>query len=367
MTDQSAAASLPFVQEWICWGMPILRECEGTYCAVPLDSVPRLDIGDNLDWLVPVDPLLAAQLEEEYANNPFTMPPEEAEGAGDSWDWADEERQQAVRAGLSDMGIEMPPEVFDLAMRLASDVITAEAPPTTATPEERAAWESERQARIAAALDELGAHGVQLPPATLEFMQLPSADLTDDESDIPYQDPFAPTPEEQAQWERERRELPGRIMAEAEDKGIHLPRAFTELIQSDDLMNRILDPTGCYFHLADTISPAPFGLDGHLYRFLCDQQGCLMWYLYLPREGEPVVLASADELDDLSNYSPAELEAAENQVVLVAHSFAEFIYRFWIEGMLCLKINRSLPLSPAEAAYIGPEGERIIAAVAREL
>jgi hypothetical protein len=120
-------------------------------------------------------------------------------------------------------------------------------------------------------------------------------------------------------------------------------------------MDRILDPTGCYFGLADTISPAPLGLEGHIYRFLCDQQACVLWYLYLPPHGVPVVLASPDMLEELDQSDKGAIERAARETLLVAHSFAEFLYRFWMEGMLWFKITHKVPLSAAEAAYAGPE------------
>jgi len=148
------------------------------------------------------------------------------------------------------------------------------------------------------------------------------------------------------------------ILAQAAELGLRLPAAFRELIQSEILQDRFPSATACYFDLPEKVVPAPFGLSGHIIRFLNDQQTCVLWYLYLPARGEPFVLASypvegADFLEDLNTEDTRAVAEATSETRIVARTFTEFLYRYWIENTVWLKRSHGIDLSPAEAAYIG--------------
>lgn len=148
-----------------------------------------------------------------------------------------------------------------------------------------------------------------------------------------------------------------RILAQADHLGIQLPVAFRELVLSEELQDRFPSATACYFDLPEAITPAPFGLDGHIIRFLNDQQICILWYLYLPKSGTPCVLASApiekaDFLEELPPDDQQSVAAARDSTRIVSSTFGEFLFRYWIENSIWFKKNYKLPLTTAEADYL---------------
>lgn len=147
------------------------------------------------------------------------------------------------------------------------------------------------------------------------------------------------------------------ILAQAEELKLRLPTAFKELIESEEMQDRFPSATACYFDLLEEIVPAPFGLDGHIIRFLNDQQICVLWYLYVPREGAPTVLASypvegADFLEELDTEDAGMVQHASDATRAVAHTFAEFLYRYWIENSIWFKKSLGIEMTAAEAGYI---------------
>ena len=132
------------------------------------------------------------------------------------------------------------------------------------------------------------------------------------------------------QWENHERELMGRLprlVSSAQHLGLSLPDAFLKFMASKELRDRIPSCTGCYFDLPREIIPCPGCEQGHIIRFLDDQQGNAFWYLYLTPQGEQCVLASLEELDD----PHPSLETILEYTVVCAPSFEAFLYRFWIE------------------------------------
>ena len=147
------------------------------------------------------------------------------------------------------------------------------------------------------------------------------------------------------------------ILVQADEKGIALPSAFVELIQSEALQDRFPSATACYFDLPEKIVSAPFGLDGHIIRFLNDQQICVLWYLHLPTSAKPRVLASypvegADFLEELDHQDPGMVTEALDATRMVAPSFSEFLYRYWIENSVWLKSSNGIDLTPEEEEYV---------------
>lgn len=147
------------------------------------------------------------------------------------------------------------------------------------------------------------------------------------------------------------------ILAQAKTLKLRLPEAFKELVQSADLNGRFLSPTACDFDLPEKIVSAPFGLDGHIIRFLNDQQCCVLWYLYLPAHGAPVVLAyypveGTEFLEELDMNDVRAVAEASDATRVVAHTFVEFLYRYWIESNVWFKKYYGIDLSSTEEAYI---------------
>lgn len=194
------------------------------------------------------------------------------------------------------------------------------------------------------------------------LQDLPAVQVSDD---LAWLKPLHPTIDaEMRQYrpnarERQRYEQKAKaILAQAAELGLRLPVAFGELAQSETLRDRFPSATACYFDLPEKIVPAPFELDGHIIRFLNDQQICVLWYLYLPAQGEPLVLAScpvegADFLEELNAEDARAVAEATGATRIVARTFTEFLYRYWIENTVWLKLSHGINLGPAESAYIG--------------
>jgi hypothetical protein len=159
------------------------------------------------------------------------------------------------------------------------------------------------------------------------------------------------------------------LASQAERLGLILPNAFTRLMAAPELYTRIPDYGGCWFNLEEAqIDPCPGSEDGFVVRFLNDQQDCLLWYLYLTREGTEAVLVVGDPYPDgPSPYlerlvRPDEdgpLTEKERQAVLAhtsacAPSFEAFVYRWWLEATIYMKLHGfdSEPLTDGEHRYL---------------
>lgn len=147
------------------------------------------------------------------------------------------------------------------------------------------------------------------------------------------------------------------IIMQADQLGIELPNAFKQLIDSEELQDRFPSATACYFDLPEAIVPAPFGLGGHIIRFLNDQQICVLWYLYLPTNGTPCVLSScpvegADFLEELRPEDTRAVAEARNVTRVASPTLSEFLFRYWIENCLWFKKQYDLPLSRDETNYL---------------
>lgn len=159
------------------------------------------------------------------------------------------------------------------------------------------------------------------------------------------------------------------LAAQAERLGVTLPQAFTRLMAAPDLYTRIPEYAGCWFNLFEAqLDPYPGSEDGFVVRFLNDQQDCILWYLYVTRQGDEVVLAVGDPYPDApSNYLErlvrpdwdGPLTDQQRRAVLAntyacAPSFETFVYRWWLEATIYMKLNGfdSAPLTEEEQHYL---------------
>jgi hypothetical protein len=123
------------------------------------------------------------------------------------------------------------------------------------------------------------------------------------------------------------------IVTSASACGLSLPETFKTFMSSYELRGRIRSSTDCFFELPDRIVEFPPGDNKYLIKFLSDSQGCLFWYLYLDEAGEHCVVASDLSFgSDWDAPEPSETEQAKERILFCSPSFAEFIYRFWIEN-----------------------------------
>jgi hypothetical protein len=176
-----------------------------------------------------------------------------------------------------------------------------------------------------------------------------------------------------------RRRLNG-IQASASKLGLTIPAEYVELAVDDNTQELIPSCTDCYFDLGAKLTPSPFGDGGFLLKFYIDSQSCLVWYLYLtPDRGHSIVVSGRDfdyDEDDLLLDEDDDLHPDEEDVEYLTDdpdspppgaeiefcspSFHAFVYRWWMENRLWLKVavgptfdfHDPRPLTPAEQAYL---------------
>jgi hypothetical protein len=143
-----------------------------------------------------------------------------------------------------------------------------------------------------------------------------------------------------------------------------VPASLQLLARRPDLQRRIRSGTGCYLDLADF--PVETTAEGtRLVHLLSDSQWIRHWFVLLDRSGrQPVLTTTAPagfRLDDDSGWwedgtpPPAHLPLDGSfGLEVCADSFAEFIYRFWIEEELSRHLGDRPPrrLRPHAAAYV---------------
>lgn len=148
------------------------------------------------------------------------------------------------------------------------------------------------------------------------------------------------------------------LTTQAKSLGLALPSAFTRLMASPSLQDRIPSCTACEFDLASILTPCPGAEDGYIAAFLRDQQYCVLWYLYLTPEGSHRVLSFPGDmqeyLEEAESGGQVTIEQITEAIRDSAPSFASFIHRFWLENIIWFKLNSSnaAPFTAEERAYL---------------
>lgn len=134
-----------------------------------------------------------------------------------------------------------------------------------------------------------------------------------------------------------------------------LPRSLQLFARRPDLQRRIRSATACYLDLGDF--RAPTTIDGsYLIHILSDQQWGRHWLLYLDEHGREAVVTTVEPIgfdlpDDWPPPPPVAVIDGTTDLEVGAHSFAEFLYRFWIENELWFAVNSGSELPPPIAQY----------------
>lgn len=141
------------------------------------------------------------------------------------------------------------------------------------------------------------------------------------------------------------------ISASAEQRGITLPGSFDRLMKSFELQERVPSRTGCYLDLPEDFIESPFREGDFILRFLNDCQVVYCWYLYFLQHGDCLVIASQGAwnsqndtgpfLDELDFSLPQILDEVRSSTILVAETFDDFLFRFWIENRIASKLAPS--------------------------
>ena len=145
------------------------------------------------------------------------------------------------------------------------------------------------------------------------------------------------------------------LRTEAFDTGLPLPVAFLNLMADYRRLDGQSSVTDCCFTLPneeDPIRSAHSGEGMHVL-FYADSQYCLLWDLFVHRNGAACVIARSPE-----HFNP-EFPEARQRAWFVAPSFEAFVRRVWMENQAWHVLQRSpnpnierLPVPTAVQAYI---------------
>jgi hypothetical protein len=152
------------------------------------------------------------------------------------------------------------------------------------------------------------------------------------------------------------------------DLDINLPKSFARFIADQSLQRRVPSTTACYLDLGDTTVSVADNPGTHLIHFLSDQQFVLHWLLAIDESGNEAVIVSDkgfgiqdaffddDADDDLFGWGesrPDRIVGWPSGTEICAGTFAEFLWRFWIENKLCHSLwSEPISLPPDQQAYL---------------
>jgi hypothetical protein len=145
------------------------------------------------------------------------------------------------------------------------------------------------------------------------------------------------------------------IVARSRNLGLNLLEPFLRFMRDTSLQGKIPTCTACSLALSEDFIQVP-GADGSfLLRFMNDSQSCVMWYLCLDREGIVGVVASfyffEPEIFEAMGYEEVKREDLFKNAFLCADTFAEFMYRFWVENTIWYSLHEQLPLTLLQEEY----------------
>lgn len=117
---------------------------------------------------------------------------------------------------------------------------------------------------------------------------------------------------------------------------IPLPATFSTFVSDPDLQARVRSGTSSYLDLGDLVAE---GRDGRFIHFLTDQQWVAHWSLYVGTDGRERVIVTDQPLgfrdEDRVHDS---LDLLYGHAAICADSFAEFLYRYWIENEIIFRV-----------------------------
>jgi hypothetical protein len=143
---------------------------------------------------------------------------------------------------------------------------------------------------------------------------------------------------------------------EAVAAGLPVPPSLRMLAERPELQRRIRSATACYLDLGDFAAATTIE-GGRLVHVLSDQQWIRHWVLYLDAVGGETVLTTPEPIgfelpaDWPPPPSVIPIGSGEIDLAVCADSFAEFLYRFWVENEIFFAHRQSRALSPLAAAY----------------
>ena len=136
-----------------------------------------------------------------------------------------------------------------------------------------------------------------------------------------------------AEQHQKRREKFRRLKAEVDRRGLVLPTAFVELVESDDYVSR-LRHNCIWIQLPDELVPLPADPQYTLFLIFGEGQGCGYWHLLLAPGGGHVV-AFCEHPFGLRDIYPSghQPDLVSFKVYRCADRFAQWIVNFFAESI----------------------------------
>jgi hypothetical protein len=134
-----------------------------------------------------------------------------------------------------------------------------------------------------------------------------------------------------------------------------LPDDFEHFLDGDGLRDRLRSATACYFDLGDAVVPVD---GGRLLHLISDSQWVFHWLLYLGDDGSSAVVGTGFPAGfELDSDEVAFLQEQDLGYFQVADSFAEFIWRWWMDNEIFFRVSvDKAGVSAEERAYVGQYG-----------
>jgi hypothetical protein len=140
-----------------------------------------------------------------------------------------------------------------------------------------------------------------------------------------------------------------------EQLAFEMPAEFVAFFEMPSLHRRIRSCTGCMLELSDFPVSTRAPPNGAIIQFLVDQQSVLRWYLFADSASTQAVLVSGEVYG--MDYSPTagrreSIDLFRDDFWLCAHSFYEFIFRFWLENEVCFALTERRQPTPEQLDYL---------------
>ena len=149
------------------------------------------------------------------------------------------------------------------------------------------------------------------------------------------------------------RDLSGPAAADLLD-GLPLPGDFLRFLDGG-LRDRLRSATDSYFDLGDVLVEVE---GGHLLHLISDSQWVFHWLLYVGRDGSSAVLGTSYPAG--YTLDPEEAVSWREEAwgyLLVADSFAEFVWRWWMDNDIFYRVVvEESEMTPEDRAYVQQYG-----------